>query len=200
MAEQLQRATHTMNILFYTPIVILAIIACHPAQAQPTVADQCGGSPGDPPTFLFAPGSTTPIVDGPPASRWLERWRQRIRPDITLVLLTGTADTTEAGYTPDLALRRAEAVRLTLAATGIKTDAIWVRGRSVSPTTPIEHMAILARNVTIDDPLRAAACRADTDAQRFAWYETHCANSKTALNTDAPACKLTADKLSRRKP
>lgn len=170
-----------------------------PSYPDRPAADACGGGPGDPPFFTFLPGSVSPVVSGSPDSNTFDIWRRRIRPDLKLVLLTGLADTFEAGYTPGLALKRAEAVKAMFLATGLPPDAIWVRGKDVSPNTASEREALFSRSVTISDPLRAAACGQDLAQARFIWYIEHCSGQKINRNTRR-SCDIAIGQLSGEKP
>ncbi len=137
-------------------------------------ADFCGGGPGDPPLLTFEPGVATPSLANPTVANRVARWGERMRSaDSRVILLTGLADMGEAGYTPELGLRRAQAVRDLLVAMKVDPSAIWLRGQSV-PTPASPDDAVLGRRVMVDDPLRRVACNQALRQDRFRWFIAHC--------------------------
>ena len=170
----------------FVAAAVLACLPIHSVRAQvdsqypEADVDGCGGAPGDPPVITFAPGSALPLLDDATDRRRLHRWREVTRPDVHLVLLRGVADTSEAGYAPDLAVRRAAAVRDVLVELHVRREDIWIRGDSVTPATPVEHEAVLARSVTIGDPLRVVDCDRALFAARFRWFTSHCSGQSVA--------------------
>ncbi len=137
-------------------------------------ADFCGGGPGDPPLLTFEPGVATPSLANPTVTNRVARWGERMRSaGSRVILLTGLADTGEAGYTPDLGLRRAQAVRDLLVGMKVDPSAIWVRGESVPPPASPDD-AVLGRRVVVGDPLQAVACNQALWQDRFRWFTAHC--------------------------
>lgn len=169
---------------FVSPLLIAASLSLlsSPAYSQSSpVMDSCGGAPGDPPYWLFEQGSAMPHINGPPER--LRIWRERLRPDIKLVLLTGTADPAEHGYKRDLSLRRAQAVQAVMIGLGIDADAIWIRGqtKSASELAKVNLPATMSRRVDIGDPMRSFDCEHHAYQEQVSWFVAHC----TASNIDA---------------
>ena len=174
----------------------LALDAAEPTdQAYPngSQADSCGDSPGDTPFLTFEPGmATLPLANETVANR-VARWGERVRSGGSgLTMLTGFADTGEAGYAPDFALRRARAVRDLLLRMGVEPSTIWVRGESV-PASP--DAAILGRRVSVEEPFRVIACHQALSQDRFRWFTAHCSGQSIDDATQR-TCDLANEQLS----
>ncbi len=160
------------------------------------VADACGGAPGLPPIISFDPGSAVAPHEGTIEADRLARWVS-IGFKGGPILLEGSADIGELGYSPDLGLDRARFVKDWLIELRVDPHAIWTRGNTLTSPDQAEHDSRRDRSVMIDDPLRVLECRRDFVAENFVWFVQHCTNKRSRV-PDHAVCDTVSVELSGR--